>query len=147
MSTSRLDLGFMHQPTNTMLEKKSLTALLSTVKYLPNRTPQAGFTGEASAAFALVSTYRDGSIYVGHYSGSSEWERHEKGDEIVLALEGTTTVVVVLDTGVEQHVSLEAGELVVVPRGAWHRFENSMSLKVMSVTPAPTDHALERPDA
>ena len=128
-----------------MPEKKSLTALLSTVKYLPNRTPQAGFTGEASAAFALVSPYRDGSIYVGHYSGSSEWERHETGDEIVLVLEGTTTVVF-LDAGAEQQVSLGAGELVVVPKGAWHRFEDSTSLKVLSVTPTPTDHALERPD-
>ncbi|MGL4576735.1 MAG: cupin domain-containing protein [Burkholderiaceae bacterium] len=129
-----------------MVEKKSLAEILSRVKYLPNRTPQSGFTGEASAAFALVSPYRDGSIYVGHYSGSSEWERHENGDEIVLALEGTTTVVF-LSSGAEQYVSLGAGELVVVPKGMWHRFEGSKSLKVMSVTPTPTDHALERPDA
>src|SRR5688500_12409459 len=129
-----------------MVEKKSLTDLLSTVKYLPNRTPQSGFTGEASAAFAAVSSYRDGSIYVGHYSGSSEWERHESGDEIVLVLEGTTTVVL-LSAGAEQHLQMAAGELVVVPKGMWHRFESSQSLKVMSVTPAPTDHALERPDA
>jgi uncharacterized cupin superfamily protein len=129
-----------------MVEKKSLTDLLSTVKYLPNRTPQSGFTGEASAAFAAVSPYRDGSIYVGHYSGSSEWERHASGDEIVLVLEGTTTVVL-LGAGSEQHVQLAAAELVVVPKGMWHRFETSQSLKVVSVTPAPTDHALDRPDA
>lgn len=129
-----------------MIEKKSLTGLLSTVKYLPNRTPQSGFTGEASTAFAVVSAYRDGAIYVGHYSGSSEWERHESGDEIVLVLEGTTTVVL-LSAGVEERVPLAAGELVVVPREMWHRFESSRSLKVMSVTPAPTAHALERPEA
>jgi mannose-6-phosphate isomerase-like protein (cupin superfamily) len=129
-----------------MIEKKALTDILSTVKYLPNRTPQSGFSGEASAAFAVVSPYRDGSIYVGHYSGSSEWERHESGDELVLVLEGTTTVVL-LSAGAERHVQLGAGELVVVPEGVWHRFESSKSLKVMSVTPAPTGHALERPDA
>ena len=129
-----------------MIEKKSLTDLVSKVKYLPNRTPQSGFSGEASAAFALVAPYRDGSIYVGHYSGSSEWERHESGDEIVLVLEGTTTVVL-LSAGAEQRVQLGAGELVVVPKGVWHRFESSKSLKVMSVTPARTGHALERPDA
>lgn len=129
-----------------MIEKKSLKDLLSTVKYLANRTPQSGFTGEASAAFALVSPYRDGSIYVGHYSGSSEWERHENGDEIVLVLEGTTTVVLLLSAGAEQNVQLGAGELVVVPKGVWHRFESSSALKVLSVTPTPTGHALERPD-
>ena len=129
-----------------MIEKKSLKDMLSAVKYLPNRTPRSGFTGEASAAFAVVSPYRDGSIYVGHYSGSSEWERHESGDEVVLVLEGTTTVVL-LSAGAEQQIQLAAGELVVVPKGMWHRFESSKSLKVMSVTPAPTGHALERPDA
>ena len=128
-----------------MIAKKSLASILSNVKYLPNRTPQSGMNGDASAAFAVVSAYRDGAIYVGHYSGSSEWERHESGDEIVLALEGTTTVVL-LNAGVEAYVPLAAGELVVVPKGMWHRFENSTCLKVMSVTPAPTDHALERPD-
>ena len=128
-----------------MIEKKSLTDILAKVTYLPDRTPQSGFTGEASAAFAVVSPYRDGSIYLGHYSGSSEWERHESGDEIVLVLEGTTTVVL-LSAGAEQNVPLGAGELVVVPRGVWHRFESSRSLKVMSVTPTPTGHALERPD-
>ena len=103
-----------------MVEKKSLTDILSTVKYLPNRTPQSGFTGEASAAFSVVSPYRDGSIYLGHYSGSSEWECHESGDEIVLVLEGTTTVVL-LSAGVERYVQLAAGELVVVPSGRRER--------------------------
>ncbi len=73
--------------------KKSLDALLSAVEYLPNRTPEMAFEGGAEGAFAEVSAYRDGSIYVGHYSGSSEWERHRMGDEIVMALEGQSTVV------------------------------------------------------
>lgn len=128
-----------------MSEKRSLTELLSTVKYKPDRTPQSAFDGTASAAFALVSSYRDGAIYVGHYSGSSEWERHLNGDEIVYALDGTTTVVL-LNAGVEEQIPLAAGELVVVPQGRWHRFDGSKSLKVMSVTPAPTDHTLERPN-
>lgn len=127
-----------------MVEKKSLASIISTVQYLPNRTAASGFNGESSAAFAVVSQYRDGAIYAGHYSGSSEWERHESGDEVVLALEGTTTVVF-LNNGAEELVPLAAGELVVVPRGMWHRFENSKLLKVVSVTPAPTGHSLERP--
>jgi len=129
-----------------MIEKKSIPQLLSTVKYLPNRKPESGFNGETAGVFALVSRYRDSSIYVGHYSGSSEWERHQNGDEIVFALDGSTTVVLLAD-GVEQRVQLNGGELVVVPQGAWHRFEGSDSLKVMSVTPTPTDHSLGQPDA
>lgn len=127
-----------------MIQKKSIAQLLSTVKYLPDRTPESGFKGETTGVFALASPYRDGAIYVGHYSGSSEWERHGRGDEIVLALEGSTTVVLLVD-GAEQRVPLEGGEFVVVPQGVWHRFEGSRSLKVMSVTPTPTDHSLDLP--
>lgn len=128
-----------------MIEKKSIDRILSQVRYLPHRTPESGFNGETAGVFALASPYRDGAIYLGHYSGSSEWERHRSGDEIVLAIDGTTTVVLLVE-GDEQRVPLGPGELVVVPQGAWHRFEGSNDLKVMSVTPAPTDHALARPE-
>jgi hypothetical protein len=36
---------------------------------------------------------------------------------------------------------------MVMPQGCWHRFEGSMHLKVLSVTPEPTDHSLDLPDA
>lgn len=126
--------------------KKSLDALLAAVEFLPNRTPEMAFEGGAEDAFAEVAAYRNGAIYVGHYSGSSEWERHANGDEIVMALEGRTTVVLWID-GAEERVALGARELVVVPAGVWHRFEGSEDLKVLTVTPQPTDHRLERPEA
>lgn len=125
--------------------KKSLDALLAAVEYLDARTPEMAFEGGAEDAFAEVSSYRDGAIYVGHYSGSSEWERHGEGDEIVMALSGRTTVVLWVD-GREERVTLTARDLVVVPAGVWHRFEGSEDLKVLTVTPQPTDHRLERPD-
>jgi mannose-6-phosphate isomerase-like protein (cupin superfamily) len=129
-----------------MLSKASLSELINSLTYLPNRTPEMAFNGEASEAFAEVSAYRDGSIYVGHYSGNSEWERHAAGDEIVIALEGKTTVVV-FDAGAERRFSLAATDLLVVPKGSWHRFENSQRLKVLTVTPQPTEHRIEVPRA
>jgi mannose-6-phosphate isomerase-like protein (cupin superfamily) len=126
--------------------KKSLNHILAGLKYLPNRTPQMAIVGGAEEAFAEVASIRDGAIYVGHYSGNSEWERHTSGDELVLALSGTTTVIL-LTEGHENRVELAENELVVVPAGTWHRFENSLHLKVLTVTPQPTDHSVERPDA
>lgn len=125
--------------------KKSLHHILSGLKHLPDRTPEMAFGGDASEAFAEVAPYRDGAAYVAYYSGSSEWERHPSGDEIVLALEGTTTVVL-LKNGVEERVSLAEKDLVVVPAGVWHRFEGSERLKVLTVTPQPTDHRLDMPE-
>ena len=103
------------------------------------------FTGGAEAAFAEVAPIRDGAIYVGHYSGNSEWERHCAGDELVFVLEGTTTVVI-RTQATDERINLSAQELVVVPAGAWHCFQNSLNLKVLTVTPQPTEHSLA-PDA
>jgi len=125
--------------------KKSISQVLSTLTYLTDRKPEMAFTGGAEAAFAEVAPFRDGAIYVGHYSGNSEWERHDAGDELVLVLEGTTTVV--LKTGaMDETVNLAAQELLVVPARVWHCFRDSRNLKVLTVTPQPTQHSLT-PDA
>ena len=101
------------------------------------------FTGGAEAAFAEVEPFRDGAIYVGHYSGDSEWERHSAGDELVMVLEGSTTLVLRRDTA-DESVTLVAHELAVVPAGVWHCFRNSSNLKILTVTPQPTEHSLAR---
>jgi mannose-6-phosphate isomerase-like protein (cupin superfamily) len=126
--------------------KKSLTHVLSGLKHLPNRSPEMAFGNEASEAFAEVAPYRDGAVYVSYYSGSSEWERHPNGDEVVMVLDGTTTVIL-LKNAKEERFFLAEKELVVIPAGMWHRFEGSERLKVMTITPQPTEHSLERPDA
>ncbi|GLQ88249.1 cupin domain-containing protein [Dyella flagellata] len=124
--------------------KKSLTEVLSGLKHLPNRTPELAFGQDASEFFAEVAPYRDGAVYVSYYSGSSEWERHPNGDEVVMVLAGTTTVVLLRDAK-EERFFLTEHELVVIPVGVWHRFEGSDRLKVMTITPQPTEHSLETP--
>ena len=127
-----------------MIEKKSLTEILGRLTHLPGRTPEMAFDGAADRAFAEVAAYREGGISVGYYSGSSEWERHPVGDEIVMVLEGSTTVIVLVD-GEQQRIQLSAGEVLVVPQNHWHRFENSDHLKILGVTPQPSDHSLTIP--
>jgi hypothetical protein len=47
---------------------------------LADQTPTT--TAEDSAnAFARPADYRDGAIFVGHWAGNSEWERHSAGNE------------------------------------------------------------------
>jgi mannose-6-phosphate isomerase-like protein (cupin superfamily) len=126
--------------------KKSLTEVLSSLKHLANRSPAMAFGQDASEAFAEVAPYRDGAVYVSYYSGSSEWERHPNGDEVVMVLEGTTTVILLRGSEEERYL-LAQNELVVIPVGVWHRFEASDRLKVMTITPQPTEHSLETPAA
>jgi mannose-6-phosphate isomerase-like protein (cupin superfamily) len=127
-----------------LIEKKSLSDILSRVVYLPNRTPEMAFNGGTDLAFADVAPYRNGAISVGHYSGDSEWECHPGGDEIVMSIEGRTTLVLLVNSE-QQRIELNSGELVVVPQGYWHRFEGSTQLKVLGVTPQPSQHSLELP--
>lgn len=122
----------------------SIEEALSRLTFLPDRTPET--TPEASAdAFATIADYRDGAIFVAHYAGNSQWERHGQGDEIVMVIEGKTTLFL-LEQGVETPHVLSDGQLIVVPQGLWHRFETPKGVKIMSVTPQPTDHQLEFPD-
>ena len=115
----------------------------SRVKFLPNRTPETT-DEEAKNAFALLSEYRDGGIYIAHYSGFSEWERHLNGDEFVQILGGETSLIL-LSNNQEQRNSLSSGQMLVIPKGVWHRFESPNGVKVMTITPQPTEHCIERP--
>lgn len=121
----------------------SIDRAIAALTFLYDRTPTT--TVEESAdAFTRLSDYRDGGIFVGHWAGSSEWERHSVGEEIVMVFDGETTLTFLAGDG-EQSSRLGAGDLVVVPQGTWHRFETPDGVKVLSVTPQPTDHRADRP--
>jgi len=74
----------------------SVEEAFSKLKYLSDRTP-ATPPEDSKDSFSVLSNYRDGAIYIAHYSGYSEWERHSKGDEIVYLLEGETILVLLED--------------------------------------------------
>jgi mannose-6-phosphate isomerase-like protein (cupin superfamily) len=121
----------------------SIGDAIAELTFLSDRTPTTT-ADDSKDAFSLLSDYRDGGVFVGHWAGSSEWERHTVGDEIVMVLEGQTTIFF-LDGDRERGADLTGGEFVVVPQGTWHRFETPEGVKILSVTPQPTDHSSSRP--
>jgi mannose-6-phosphate isomerase-like protein (cupin superfamily) len=121
----------------------SVTAAIAQLTFLANRTPTTT-DAEASDAFKEVAAYRDGGVFVGHWAGTSEWERHSVADEVVMVIDGATTIYFLADQG-ERSAPLVAGDLIVVPRNTWHRFETPEAVKLMSITPQPTDHSTSRP--
>ena len=122
-----------------------ITEAFEDLVFLARRTP--GMAQEDMRdAFARLADYRDGAIFIGHYAGNSEWERHGAGDEIVVVIEGETTLFILDGDGEVAHC-LSAGRLIVVPRGAWHRFETPRGVKILSVTPPPTEHRVAHPAA
>ncbi len=118
----------------------SMDDAMESLPFLPDRTP----TTQRDDFFAQLSPYRDGGMFVAHYAGTTSWERHNRGDEIVMVLDGHTTLILLIDDE-EIAYDLSPQSLLVVPQGVWHRFETPDGVKVMSVTPQPTDHQIDRP--
>ena len=119
-----------------------ITAAFEGLDFLPDRMPETSETDADWAADLL--TYRDGGVFIVHYAGESEWERHLAGDEIVMVIDGSTTITLIID-GEDLHLELSAMQMVIVPKGIWHRFDTRTGVKVMTVTPQPTDHRIDRP--
>src|SRR5919108_3419552 len=68
---------------------------------------------ESLKSFARLADYRDGGIFAAHFRGSSGWERHPNGDEVVQILEGATRFDMIVED-VLQALELSAGMMVVV---------------------------------
>ena len=94
---------------------------------------------QASGAFVTLTPFRDGNIYSAKFSGRAAWERHPNGDELVQIVAGSTTIDIIIDGKVETH-ELGAGTTVVVPQGAWHRFNAPNGVSIVTATPRPTEH-------
>ena len=124
-------------------EPISLSTVFDALEFLPDRRP--GMDGDPEAKWCdTAATYRDGGVFVVHYAGQSEWERHPVGDEVVMVVEGSTTLTLHLD-GAEHAITLRSMQMVIVPQNTWHRFDTPEAAKIMTITPQPTEHSLAGP--
>ena len=93
-----------------MLKAIDIKAELADLPFLHNRSKDTT-AAEKQAAFTTLAPYRDGGIFSGSFSGISEWERHEKGDEIVHILDGATRLTIMTDEGPESF-EMTAGMMI-----------------------------------
>jgi mannose-6-phosphate isomerase-like protein (cupin superfamily) len=114
-----------------------LKAEFGKLTMLKQRSPTTT-AAEKSGAFARVAPYRDGAIYLSKFAGSSDWERHPRGEEIVQIVDGATAMHLLTSEG-RQTIVLTAGMVALVPQGTWHRFEAPDGVCLVTVTPQPTD--------
>lgn len=63
----------------------------------------------------------------------TNWEAHPAGDELLFMLEGSATFVLDLPEG-KTEVALNAGRLLVVPRGVWHTAKLSAPARLLAIT-------------
>ncbi|HUB14818.1 MAG TPA: cupin domain-containing protein [Acetobacteraceae bacterium] len=115
-----------------------LKAEFARLKMLQDRTPTSS-DADREGASARLAPYRDGALFSAKFAGTSAWERHPQGDEIVQIVDGATTLHVITAEG-RQSLALTAGMIAVVPQNAWHQFEAPDGVCVMTATPQPTEH-------
>ena len=121
----------------TIVDLKGETAKLDMLK--GRRPDMTEADRKGTNAFATLTPFRDGNLFAAKFSGNGAWERHPNGDELVQVIDGETKFHIITDDGPQTHV-LNAGMLVVVPQGAWHRFEAPEGVCLMTATPKPTEH-------
>ena len=121
----------------------SIMEAFAKTRFLANRKPTTA-KNESKDAFAILSEFRDGAIFIANYAGNSEWERHSQGDELVMIIEGETRLLL-WEANQEKSHQQKQGELLVVPQNIWHRFETANGVKALFITPQPTDHRLSHP--
>ena len=124
----------MENTTPTVID---LNAELAKLTMFHGLTPQTTRT-ERRASGAELGRYRDGILFAAKFAGTSHWETHPE-DELVHVLDGTKTLEIVCDNGMPKSFVLRAGMMVVVPRGAWHRFLSAEGGTTWSAT-LPGDH-------
>jgi len=93
--------------------------------------------------FAILGRgdFHDAAINLGTFNGDAGWERHAQGDEIVHIVAGETAIQMLID-GECQTIDVGAGDLLVVPRGTWHRLKSEKGVTVLTATPeGHEDHA------
>ena len=121
----------------TIVDVKGETAKLNMLE--GRRPDMTEADRKGTNAFATLTPFRDGNLFAAKFSGNGAWERHPNGDELVQVIDGETKFHIITDDGPQTHV-LKAGMLVIVPQGAWHRFESPEGVCLMTATPKPTEH-------
>jgi quercetin dioxygenase-like cupin family protein len=121
-----------------MIATLDLKAEFAKLTMLKGRTPTSS-DAERKASSARLAPYRDGAIFAAKFAGTSAWERHPQGDEIVQIVDGATTLHLMTAEG-RQSLALSAGMVVIVPQDMWHQFEAPDGVCLTTTTPQPTEH-------
>lgn len=79
----------------------------------------------------VVADYNDNDVMVVKFKGEFPYHKHDDTDDFFLVLEGE----MVMDYQDHPSVTLQTGDLVVVPAGAVHRPRAETEVKVLLIEP------------
>lgn len=84
-----------------------------------------------------LGTFDAHSVGLGRYvPGSSPWERHSNGDELLLVTDGEVEIEVLENDGRSRVYLLREGALFVVPKGLWHQLTATANVNILYFSPS-----------
>lgn len=100
----------------------------------------------AEMEFRTLGDFDDGhaGVFWSEAGGPSPWEMHPTGDELLSVLEGEIEIEVLPDDrGPSTTIRVVAGEMIVVPRGCWHRHNILKRTKEFYLSPGESLHSTD----
>jgi mannose-6-phosphate isomerase-like protein (cupin superfamily) len=93
----------------------------------------------------VVASYNNNDVMVVKFQGEFPYHKHDNTDDFFLVIEGQVT----MDLVGQESVTLNAGELFIVPKGVVHRPRAEQEAKVLLIEPQgePNSGDADRPAA
>ena len=118
-----------------MVDIIDIKELTGHIKPIANRGPHTTEDEVFEAFRSLgVGDFKNADLYFGGFDGNAGWERHPAGDELVHVIAGATEFDIIVKDEIET-LQLAAGNVVIVPKGCWHRFRSADGVTLMTATP------------
>ena len=115
------------------------------------RSIRQRFNELSERANESLGSYNDSALGIGRYvPGTSPWERHTNGDELLLVTDGKIDIEVLDDDGSASRMTIEEGALFVVPLGKWHQLTAVDNVNILFASPSEEgtermrDHPFEK---
>jgi quercetin dioxygenase-like cupin family protein len=138
---SKRVLDRIHQKEKPMTDVPGEAArLMEAINVRSLRDRPADWSVGDQAFFWRLAKEGPNDLWVGRYTGTSPWERHRSGDELLYTVEGSIDVTVLTTDG-DMTTSVPQGSIFVVPTGLWHRVASDGWTVQLGATPEPTEHS------
>lgn len=94
------------------------------------------FSALSERANEPLGSYYANSLGIGRYvPGTSPWERHLNGDELLYVTDGRVSVEILADDGASRTFEIGDGQLLVIPKGTWHQLTATDHVNILFASP------------
>jgi mannose-6-phosphate isomerase-like protein (cupin superfamily) len=95
------------------------------------------FSTLSERANESLGSYGSSTLGIGRYvPGTSPWEKHTNGDELLYVTDGRVSLEVLEDDGSSRTFQIGEGQLFVVPKGRWHQLTATDNVNIVFASPS-----------